>query len=462
MAQLIVVFGLVECVFGWLQLLGFAASGNSMYPATGTFYNPGPYCGFLAVIAPVALHAVLHDRHKAVVWLSGTYLFLAIGLMPALMGRTGWIAALLGCAVVAAGYYISGGRSFNKEGRLRVYAVSMIVLTIAFLALLYFLKPDSAQGRLLMWMIAFKAMIAHPWGVGWDRVAGAFGQAQEDYFAQHPDSVFVSVAGAPEYVFNEFLQIGIAFGIAGFIAFIAFVVAGAVTAWRSRCYGLCGAVVAFTAVCFSSYPLQFAEFYLLVFLLGGAIIFHRHNYPVWLRAGACVVLGGVLSVPAYGIMERKRQTSEWDRMSNAIRYRLSDGMMKECDSLVREMGWSARCLFDYGKALRGNGDYEKSNKVLRMGVEISSDPMFLNLIGRNHEDMGETAEAEEYYTRSRHRLPNRLYPYYLLALLYAKEDDTSSGKFLKAYEEAMELPVKVESPATREMREELIEVKGKR
>ncbi len=461
MAQLTIVFGLVECVFGWLQLLGFAASGNSMYPATGTFYNPGPYCGFLAVITPVALHAVLCDRHRAAVWLSATYLFLAIGLMPALMGRTGWIAALLGCAVVAAGRYVSAGRSFEK-GRLRVYAVSVIVLTTAFLTLLYFLKPDSAQGRVLMWMVAFKAMSAHPLGVGWDRVAGAFGQAQEDYFAQHPDSGFISVAGAPEYVFNEFLQVGIAFGIAGFIAFVAVVTAGAVAAWRSRCHGLCGAAVAFAAVCFSSYPLQFAEFYLLVFLLGGAIIFHWHNYPLWLRAGACVVAGCILSVPAYGIMERKRQTREWDRIGNTIRYRLSDSMKEECDSLVREMEWSARCLFDYGKALRGNGDYEKSNEVLEMGVKVSSDPMFLNLIGRNHEDMGETARAEEHYTRSKHRLPNRLYPYYLLAMLYAKEHDVSSGKFRKAYEEAMELPVKVESPATREMREELKKVRGEK
>ncbi len=416
MAQLTIVFGLVECVFGWLQLLGFAASGN---------------------------------------------LFLAIGLMPALMGRTGWIAALLGCAVVAAGRYVSAGRSFEK-GRLRVYAVSVIVLTTAFLTLLYFLKPDSAQGRVLMWMVAFKAMSAHPLGVGWDRVAGAFGQAQEDYFAQHPDSGFISVAGAPEYVFNEFLQVGIAFGIVGFIAFVAVVTAGAVAAWRSRCHGLCGAAVAFAAVCFSSYPLQFAEFYLLVFLLGGAIIFHWHNYPLWLRAGACVVAGCILSVPAYGIMERKRQTREWDRIGNTIRYRLSDSMKEECDSLVREMEWSARCLFDYGKALRGNGDYEKSNEVLEMGVKVSSDPMFLNLIGRNHEDMGETARAEEHYTRSKHRLPNRLYPYYLLAMLYAKEHDVSSGKFRKAYEEAMELPVKVESPATREMREELKKVRGEK
>ena len=127
MAQLTIVFGLVECVFGWLQLLGFAASGNSMYPATGTFYNPGPYCGFLAVITPVALHAVLRDRHRAAVWLSGTYLFLAIGLMPALMGRTGWIAGLPGWAGVAAGRYGSGGWSFGQR-RPRVCAVSVVVL----------------------------------------------------------------------------------------------------------------------------------------------------------------------------------------------------------------------------------------------------------------------------------------------------------------------------------------------
>lgn len=46
--------GLWECGLGWAQLLGFAPSLHSLYPATGSFYNPGPFCGFLAVILPVA------------------------------------------------------------------------------------------------------------------------------------------------------------------------------------------------------------------------------------------------------------------------------------------------------------------------------------------------------------------------------------------------------------------------
>ena len=113
MAQLIVIFGLAECVLGWLQLLGFATSGNYMYPATGTFYNPGPYCGFLAVIVPVALQSMLSDKRKVPVLLSDAYLLLAIGLMPSLMGRTGWIAAALGCAAVVAGRMIS---PVNRSG----------------------------------------------------------------------------------------------------------------------------------------------------------------------------------------------------------------------------------------------------------------------------------------------------------------------------------------------------------
>ena len=454
MAQLIVIFGLAECVLGWLQLLGFATSGNYMYPATGTFYNPGPYCGFLAVIVPVALQSMLSDKRKVPVLLSDAYLLLAMGLMPSLMGRTGWIAAALGCAVVVAGRH-DFTRKPVRRGRLTVYAACVIVLGAALIGLLYFLKPDSARGRVLMWIVAMRAMIAHPQGVGWDRVAGAFGQAQEDYFAQYPDSVFVSVAGAPEYVFNEFLQIGIAFGIAGFIAFTAVVIAGAVTAWRTRRFGLCGAVTAFAAVCFSSYPLQFPEFYLLVFLLGTAIIFSLRNVSLWLKTVICAITGGLLAVPAYGMMERERQMREWDRVGDVIRHRMPESFKEECDSLVREMEWNAQCLFDYGKALREEGDFKQSNEVLKRGVEISSDPMFLNLIGRNHEDMGDTVEAEKYYRRSKNRLPNRLYPYYRIVMLYAEQGDTSSVKFRKAYDEAMTLPVKVASPATRQMREEL-------
>ena len=47
--------GLVEAVWGMQQLHGYAYSNHSLFRLTGSFFNPGPYCGYLAVVLPVCL-----------------------------------------------------------------------------------------------------------------------------------------------------------------------------------------------------------------------------------------------------------------------------------------------------------------------------------------------------------------------------------------------------------------------
>lgn len=46
---------------------------------------------------------------------------------------------------------------------------------------IFFLKPDSAMGRLFMWKITCKAIVEHPWGVR-EGFVYAYGEAQEKYF----------------------------------------------------------------------------------------------------------------------------------------------------------------------------------------------------------------------------------------------------------------------------------------
>ena len=77
------------------------------------------------------------------------------------------------------------------------------------------MKKDSADGRLFMWKIAAQAVSEHPWtGCRWNSVPAAYGQAQENYFAAgNYTATEELVAGAPEYVFNEYLQVAIAWGI---------------------------------------------------------------------------------------------------------------------------------------------------------------------------------------------------------------------------------------------------------
>ena len=64
--------------------------------------------------------------------------------------------------------------------------------------------------------------------------------------------------------------------------------------------------------------------------------------------------------------------------------------------------------------------------------------MILNLLGRNAQDKGEFEKAEEFLIRSTHRLPERIYPYYLLVKLYAvTRNNYSREKLVRAAEKVL-------------------------
>ena len=52
----LILLGGIEAVWGLCQLYGFSASGHFRYALTGSFFNPGPYAGYLAMVLPVCLH----------------------------------------------------------------------------------------------------------------------------------------------------------------------------------------------------------------------------------------------------------------------------------------------------------------------------------------------------------------------------------------------------------------------
>ena len=55
----LIVLGGIEAIWGLRQIYGLAVSNHSLYALTGSFYNPGPYSGYLAMIFP--LPAMLHS-----------------------------------------------------------------------------------------------------------------------------------------------------------------------------------------------------------------------------------------------------------------------------------------------------------------------------------------------------------------------------------------------------------------
>ncbi|MCG8473892.1 MAG: hypothetical protein MI784_00175, partial [Cytophagales bacterium] len=104
--------GLVQAVFGNLQLYGVYGGNHGTFKITGCFFNPGPYAGYLVMLFPLAFvswrfsrckievlqNDPLSSRWKQWAWLFGKYLSLGCLLsiaviLPAAQSRAAYLAA---------------------------------------------------------------------------------------------------------------------------------------------------------------------------------------------------------------------------------------------------------------------------------------------------------------------------------------------------------------------------------
>ena len=411
---LLIAAGVAEAVWGLLQMYGYEPSNHSLYALTGSFYNPGPYSGFLAMCLPLALHEWLKGKG---VWkhLALVAMVLMGVVLPSGMSRSAWLAALVASGYVWAMHYREKLYSYRKA--FWVGGLLLIILGIG----AYHWKKDSADGRLLMWKVAVQAVMEHPYtGVGWEQVAGAYGDAQEKYFASGMATTQEEhVAGAPEYVFNEYLQVALAWGVPALCGILLVVVSCFCLGHQHRLYGVCGGLVSLGVFSFSSYPFQFMEFILAFLTLLVACVMTCRN--VWVQ-GLALLVG--IGVGVYLYEKRPKQR--------------------------------VRILFEQAHSLHKAGEWEDSTELLKELMKKSSDAMILNIIGKNYQALGKYEEAEEWFIRSTHRLPNRIYPYYLLAKLYAEHLDIFPREKLEwAARMVLEKEAKVQSTAIRQMREEV-------
>lgn len=401
-----------QLFMGVMQLVGIIESRHSYYIITGSFYNSGPYACFLSIEFPIALHMIANCNNKFQKWVGmGIVLCCAI-LIPATMSRTAIIACVIG-GIIA----MSGKWNLKRLGKSKLLIAGILCVNIA--GGIYLIKKDSADGRFLMWKVAAQAVMeVPPTGVGWTNVAGTYGEAQEKYFASGNGSEQeILVADAPEYVFNEYFQIAIAYGPAVAIMTVALITGGFIIAVRNKNYGFAGSIAAVATVMFASYPLQF---------------------PLFAVTIALILIGGWLSSPS-GIITFT---------ATAIIVVIT------CLFLTHSETRDVRNDFAVAHSLHRGRNYRKSNALLIGMLPQSADPMILNIIGKNYQSLGMGDSAEYYLQKSVNRCPNRLYPHYLLMQLYGDTSYLNPAARQREARILLDMKEKIPSPAVEEMREE--------
>ncbi len=451
--------GIYEAVLGAMQLMGMEYSRHSLFDVTGTFFNPGPYSAYLVVVLSIATAYIYKRRGlycypyfkktmsirnilPTCIYLSCCITFYAtIIILPATWSRAAFVAYFAVLLVLLYRKY--------KRWMLWLVCGSLLAGT-----LLYFVKQDSANGRVLMNTVSAKAIQEHPLtGHGIGGFSHAFAESQANYFRINPDSPFVEVAGSPEYAFNELLQIGVEQGVIGMLCFAAIAIGSLIVLLRRRCelgYGW----LALLVFSFFSYPFSLQPFRIMavVFVAYAASIASKEtgNSPMRNKLPHIVVV--VVSMVAVCLMlprvkQKVKATSDWEMVSG---YR-SAAFADDYAEWYMTLNDNPKFLFAYGKMLHEMKRYNDSNAVLHDGLKVSADPMFHVVIGNNYKALGAFKEAEEHYTRAFFQGPNKMYPLYQLLQLYIEVNDR-----IKAQEMAQHIVnfnPKIRSSATDEMKE---------
>ena len=196
----------LQAVYGILQYVGLFSS-HVTFRVTGSFDNPAGFAACLCAGLPFVVFLFIH-RNKYIRyagWLAGGVMVLAVFLSHS---RSGMVSVIAVCVMYLCGRFVHG----------RLWRYLLLVSMIGLLIIgSYWLKKDSADGRLLIWRCGLEMVKDAPWtGHGIGSFEAKYMDYQADYFKEYgSQNRYAMLADNVKQPFNEYLGVLINFGIVG-------------------------------------------------------------------------------------------------------------------------------------------------------------------------------------------------------------------------------------------------------
>ncbi|MBO6249101.1 MAG: O-antigen ligase family protein [Bacteroidales bacterium] len=380
-----------EAGYGVSQVFGLVHSKHVLFPMTGHFQNPGPFGGFVAMLMSVCLGFILlternDNWQRWVRRLCFVAAAMGVVVLPASLSRAGWLGLVVSLGVLV--YQDKRIKGWFQAKSIRISGTLLILSAVCVGG--FFLKRDSALGRVHVWHMELLALYNAPLtGAGSGHFAWTYGETQAAYFAAAERAPWeIRVAGCPEYAFNEYLKAGVEWGIPGLLLFLGLALFVCIILVR-KANPLGYGAITLSVFAFFSYPLELWQFRLMGGLFVAAALGECLGRYGWAAYGFFLLAVGAIWI------EGRHRTPPLDY----------------------------RSLYRQGYALFQQEAYEEALPLLSEGASLSCDPMFHNIMGRCYEAIGEYKAAEFEYWHAHYMVPCRLYPLVLLQELYISQGE---------------------------------------
>lgn len=453
----LIAFALVEVIWGYMQLYGHIPDAQSEFRPIGSLNSKYAYAIFLGIMAPMALYWTITlfkklkikfntpsseedcEREQSEI-INEMLLFCLsffsfggiISILPITSNPVAWFAALCGCFVIVCtqlriGHLIKKLYRRNKKVCFLLGLLGILSISSA-LGGIYHVKKEAIDKHILILKISSRILAEHPLlGVGIGHFSAAFGESQAHYFERlYPSARERALAINPRQGVNLFVQTAVETGIIGLslcLTLLVVVLRKGILDLKNNPerMAIVGALIAFTGACLLSTPVNSLPLMIVLMLLLALCTpnkVSKYRFARSLHVAGYLVLGAFvigITYPSYDKFNAYRKWGEARFYYNTNIYATAAQLY---EPLVEKLQTDPKFLFEYGHALSQAGYPEKSNAVLQKAAVSIADPMIYNLLGKNHQALGNYELAEWNLQRAHFMVPHFTYSNFLLANLY--------------------------------------------
>lgn len=442
LAVVFTITGLFEALHGIGQYFGFFVTYYDKFSPTGNFNNPAGYAVVLSALFPFALYTILDkNTYKRIL---GSIAVISIVIAVCLSGSRAGIFAICISLIVSFYFYA------KKRGWITWRKIILPILVIIMLVIcLYFLKKDSADGRLLIWRCSLKMIAEKPLlGHGHDSFQTKYMVYQANYFSKNPTSKFAYLADNTWHPFNEYLKLIIEHGIIGFLLFIMLVIVALNTYYKNKSKERTAALLSLIAIAtmaFFSYPLSYPITWVLMIYSFSTITKEEYAYKTLTNKHSITLktLGFAFSIMMlYSASRILTAETKWNKTAlNALSG--SNDELKEYEQLHKEFKTNGLFLYNYGVELNQRKRYTQSKTILTECMMYFNDYDLQLLQADNNIKLNDFRNAEKCLLLTSNMCPNRFVPLYQLVDLYDKTNCNKQA--LTLAKEIVTKPIKIPS-----------------
>ncbi len=469
-----VIAGLFQGVFGLLQLYGYIPSNNRYFKITGSFGNPDALAGYIVSVIPFAFgmfnickNDKNFDKYFKNIGLAA-FLVLSLGLAASRI-RGGWLAALIGCGFIYYNKYKNEILNYTKRKFILVSSLIVGFMALGVLIIFLFsLKPDSANGRFLIWKISTGIIEENPiFGIGFDRFATEYNNYQADYFVSGKGNDYEKIiASNVNRGHNEYIEIFAELGIIG--VFLFFIILYKVFKSpnvlvnpniENKFIVLSKAsLIAICVFSFTSFPFHILPTYINFFFLLALVSTHQKSiYNINLSEKyyktaivPVIILAIVIASNSFKQYKSYQSWNEGVYLSYTGNYFASERIFSEIYRYLKNNG---EFILNYGGTLSLAGKHKEAIELLEEAKNKFTDPTLCSTLGNSYLSVGNYARAEANYLHAVNMIPHKFYPKYLLVKYYDRMG--KGGKALLLAKELLEMKEKVPSQAVEEIKREM-------